>query len=71
LPVHADVSEEGIGKIVKVIKLFKSYKEGYADGEQKRDFVYIKDVVDVILFNDEERKDKRNVQRWNRRGKKL
>lgn len=32
------------------ISLFKSYKEGYADGEQKRDFIYVKDVVDVILY---------------------
>lgn len=31
-------------------KLFKSYKPGIRDGEQKRDFVYIKDVVDVALF---------------------
>lgn len=30
------------------IKLFKSYKAGIADGEQKRDFVYIKDCVDVV-----------------------
>jgi len=26
------------------IKLFKSYKNEYADGEQKRDFIYVKDV---------------------------
>jgi ADP-L-glycero-D-manno-heptose 6-epimerase len=32
-----------------VIKLFGEY-DGYAAGEQERDFVYIKDVVDVILF---------------------
>lgn len=32
------------------IKLFKSYKEEYKDGEQKRDFIYIKDVVKVISF---------------------
>lgn len=32
------------------VKLFKSHKEGYADGEQLRDFVYIKDVVDVLYF---------------------
>lgn len=32
------------------ISLFKSYVDGYADGEQKRDFVYVKDVVDVIYF---------------------
>jgi ADP-L-glycero-D-manno-heptose 6-epimerase len=31
------------------IRLFKSYKSDYADGEQKRDFVYIKDVVDVMF----------------------
>ena len=30
------------------IKLFKSYREGIADGEQKRDFVYIKDTCDQI-----------------------
>ena len=32
------------------VKLFKSHKAGYADGEQKRDFVYADDVVDVLLF---------------------
>ena len=30
--------------------LFKSYREGYSDGEQKRDFIYVKDVVNVVLF---------------------
>lgn len=30
--------------------LFKSYKEGVKDGEQLRDFVYVKDVVEVIYF---------------------
>lgn len=32
------------------IKLFKSYKKEYKDGGQMRDFVYVKDVVDVIVF---------------------
>lgn len=32
------------------LKLFKSHKAGIADGEQKRDFVYVEDVVDVMLF---------------------
>jgi ADP-L-glycero-D-manno-heptose 6-epimerase len=32
-----------------VVKLFKSYKPQYADGEQMRDFVYVKDAVDVTL----------------------
>jgi len=31
-------------------KLFKSHKEGIADGEQKRDFIYVEDVVDVLFF---------------------
>lgn len=31
-----------------VVKLFRSHKEGFKDGEQLRDFVYVKDVVDVI-----------------------
>lgn len=30
------------------LKLFKSYRPEYADGEQRRDFVYIKDCVRVI-----------------------
>ncbi|KJJ84377.1 ADP-L-glycero-D-manno-heptose-6-epimerase [Candidatus Omnitrophus magneticus] len=32
------------------IQLFKSYKPEYADGEQKRDFVYVKDVVMVMNY---------------------
>lgn len=31
------------------IKLFKSYKKEYDDGEQKRDFMYVKDAVNVVL----------------------
>ena len=30
------------------VKLFRSHKEGYKDGEQLRDFVYVKDVLNVI-----------------------
>jgi ADP-L-glycero-D-manno-heptose 6-epimerase len=33
-----------------VFKLFKSYKPEYPDGGQERDFVYIKDAVDMTLF---------------------
>jgi ADP-L-glycero-D-manno-heptose 6-epimerase len=29
------------------VKLFKSHKDGFEDGEQLRDFVYVKDVVNV------------------------
>ncbi len=37
-------------KSAGTVKLFKSYKKEYKDGEQKRDFIYIKDVVDMTLF---------------------
>lgn len=30
--------------------LFKSYRDDYADGEQKRDFVYIKDCCEVLWW---------------------
>lgn len=32
------------------VRLFKSRHNDYKDGEQKRDFVYIKDAVDMTLF---------------------
>ncbi len=32
------------------MKLFRSHREGIADGHQSRDFVFVKDVVDVITF---------------------
>jgi ADP-L-glycero-D-manno-heptose 6-epimerase len=32
------------------VKLFRSHKEGYEDGEQLRDFVYVKDVVNVCYW---------------------
>jgi len=32
------------------IRLFKSYRKEYADGDQRRDFVYIKDCVDLIWW---------------------
>ncbi|MCA9396335.1 MAG: ADP-glyceromanno-heptose 6-epimerase [Candidatus Omnitrophica bacterium] len=32
------------------IKLFKSYRAEYPDGGQKRDFIYIKDVVDALIW---------------------
>ena len=30
--------------------LFKSYKDGYVDGGQLRDFVYVKDICKVIMY---------------------
>ena len=32
-----------------VIRLFKSYRKDYRDGEQKRDFLYVKDAVAMTL----------------------
>jgi len=32
------------------LALFRSHNPNYADGEQMRDFIYVKDVVDVCLF---------------------
>lgn len=33
---------------VGAIRLFKSYRDGVGHGEQKRDFVYVKDCVDIM-----------------------
>lgn len=33
-----------------VVKLFKSHKEDFKDGEQLRDFIYVKDVLRVIFW---------------------
>lgn len=32
------------------LRLFKSYRPDYAAGEQKRDFIYVKDVVDAMIW---------------------
>ena len=32
------------------MKLFRSHRPDFKDGEQGRDFIYVKDVVDVLLF---------------------
>jgi ADP-L-glycero-D-manno-heptose 6-epimerase len=33
-----------------MVRLFKSHRPDYKDGEQKRDFLYVKDAVDMTLF---------------------
>ena len=32
------------------MSLFKSYHPKYSDGEQRRDFIYIKDAVDIVMY---------------------
>jgi ADP-L-glycero-D-manno-heptose 6-epimerase len=39
------------------LKLFKSHRHDYADGEQMRDFIYVKDLIDVCIFLMEHRKN--------------
>jgi ADP-L-glycero-D-manno-heptose 6-epimerase len=39
------------------MKLFRSHNPAYKDGEQMRDFVYLKDVVEVCIFLMHHRKD--------------
>ncbi|WP_316897390.1 ADP-glyceromanno-heptose 6-epimerase [Pseudodesulfovibrio indicus] len=41
---HSQILETG------KLKLFKSYRPEYPDGGQKRDFVYIKDCVDIMAW---------------------
>ena len=39
------------------LRLFKSHREDFKDGEQMRDFIYVKDLVDVCIFLMEHRKN--------------
>lgn len=48
---YPQVKEKG------TLNLFKSYRKGIAHGDQKRDFVYIKDVVSVIMHLYKNHKD--------------
>jgi len=41
----------------KQLNLFKSHHPGFKDGEQKRDFVYVMDVLNVLIFLMNHRKD--------------
>jgi ADP-L-glycero-D-manno-heptose 6-epimerase len=47
---HNQLKEKGI------VKLFRSHNPAYKDGEQLRDFVYVKDVVEVCYYLLEYRK---------------
>jgi len=47
---QASVIQQFVPQVQKTggIKLFKSYRDGIPHGEQKRDFVYVKDCINVI-----------------------
>ncbi len=53
---HKGAMQSLVSKIVAAhqpgqpVKLFKSHKDGFADGKQLRDFVYVDDVVHVMLW---------------------
>ena len=34
----------------KKVQLFKSHRDGIADGDQRRDFIYVDDVVRVVMW---------------------
>lgn len=46
------MAHKAYGQILSTgsVRLFKSHRPDYEDGEQLRDFVYVKDAVDVTLF---------------------
>jgi ADP-L-glycero-D-manno-heptose 6-epimerase len=48
----ASVIFHSYGQIVNSgnVRLFKSHKPGFADGEQLRDFIYVKDVLNICLW---------------------
>lgn len=48
---HKQISDTG------GMKLFRSHNPEYADGEQQRDFIYVKDLSDVCYFLMHHRKD--------------
>jgi ADP-L-glycero-D-manno-heptose 6-epimerase len=37
-------------KAGRAVRLFKSHREGIADGDQKRDFIYVEDAVRVMMW---------------------
>ena len=44
-------------KATEKMKLFRSHNPDYKDGEQMRDFIYVKDLIDVCIFFMHHRKD--------------
>lgn len=55
----ASVVLHAFNQILKTgeMKLFRSHHPDFKDGEQARDFIYVKDLIDVCLFFMEHRKN--------------
>ncbi len=51
--IHAFKQINETGKV----KLFRSHNPDFEDGKQLRDFIYVKDVVDVMFFLKDHKKD--------------
>jgi ADP-L-glycero-D-manno-heptose 6-epimerase len=45
------------GQVVGTVTLFRSHNPDYPDGGQMRDFIYVKDVIDVLWFLMNHKKD--------------
>jgi ADP-L-glycero-D-manno-heptose 6-epimerase len=48
-----------------VVKLFKSHRPDFEDGQQLRDFIYVKDLINVILWMMEATIDNRQLKKDN------
>ena len=53
------------------VRLFKSHRDGIADGEQRRDFIYVDDAVAVLRWLLDDTFGQRHFQCRHRQGGKL
>ncbi len=67
--VLAKVFDEA--KAGKPVRLFKSHREGIADGDQRRDFIYVDDAVAVLRWLLDASLGQRHLQCRHRQGGKL
>ena len=58
-------------KAGKPVRLFKSHRDGIADGDQRRDFIYVDDAVAVLRWLLDTIVGQRHFQRRHRQGGKL
>ena len=58
-------------KAGRPVRLFKSHREGIADGDQRRDFIFVDDAVAVVRWLHRAAVDLRHLQRRHRAGAQL